>query len=130
VKVLFLSPRLSSQFQTQQAKNIADDDEGEWELIAEYATNHQQAIDAHEIVEHIYRHAENFMHESGTAMQPDNVGKPEDLYPGCLIGESQTCQQYACPMCYSCDRACSEVVIALSFGTQCPEFEPGLFHKA
>ncbi len=43
-----------------------------------------------------------FMHESGTVMQPDYVGKPEDLYVWCLIGESKPCRQYACPMPYSC----------------------------
>ncbi len=42
-----------------QSKHIADDYEGEWELIAENATNHQQAMHAHEIVDDIYRHAEN-----------------------------------------------------------------------
>ena len=42
------------------------------------------------------------MHESGTVMQPDYVGKPEDLYLWCVIGESKTCRQYACPMRYSC----------------------------
>jgi hypothetical protein len=57
-----------------------DDDDYEWKVIAEYATNHEQAMNAHEIVDDIYRHAEIFMHESGTVMQPDNVGKPEDLY--------------------------------------------------
>ena len=62
-----------------QSKHIADDDEDEWEVIAEYATNHQHAMDAHDIVDDIYRRAENFMHESGTVMQPDYVGKPEDL---------------------------------------------------
>ena len=35
-------------------------------------------------------------------MQPDYVGEPEDLYLWCLIGESKTCLQYACLMCYSC----------------------------
>jgi hypothetical protein len=59
-------------------------------------------MDAHEIVDDIYRHAEIFMHESGTVMQPDYVGKQEDLYLWCLIGESKTCLQYACPMRYSC----------------------------
>ena len=43
------------QIQAQQSKHIADDDEDEWELIAEYATNHQRAIDAHEIEDVIYR---------------------------------------------------------------------------
>jgi hypothetical protein len=71
-------------------------------MIAEYATNHQQAMDEHDIVDDIYRHAENFMHESGTAMQPDYVGKPEDLYLWCLIRQSKTCWEYACPMRYSC----------------------------
>jgi hypothetical protein len=70
--------------------------------MAKYATNHQQAMDAHDIVDDIYRHAKNFMHESRTEMQPDYVGKPEDLYLWCLIQESKTCQQYACQMCYSC----------------------------
>jgi hypothetical protein len=53
-------------------------------------------------VDDIYRHAENFMHASGTVMQPDYVGKPEDLYLWCLIGETKTLWQYACPMRYSC----------------------------
>jgi hypothetical protein len=44
----------------------------------------------------------NFVHESGTVIQPDYVGKPEDLYLWCLIWESKTCRQYACPMRYSC----------------------------
>jgi hypothetical protein len=75
------------RIQAPQSKRIADDDEDEWEVIAEYTTNHQQAMDAHDIVYDIYRYAENFMHESGTVMQPDYVGKPEDLYLWCLIGE-------------------------------------------
>ena len=50
-------------------------------------------MDAHDIVDDIYRHAENSMHESGTVMQPDYVIKPEDLYLWCLIGESKTCWQ-------------------------------------
>ncbi len=57
-------------------------------------------MDAHEIVDDIYIHAENFMHESGTVMQPDYVGKLEDLYLWCLIGETKTLWQ--CPMRYSC----------------------------
>jgi hypothetical protein len=36
-----------------------DDDEDEWKVIAEYATNNHQAMDAHYIVDGIYRHAEN-----------------------------------------------------------------------
>ncbi len=63
-----------------QSQLISNDDEDEWEVIAEYAINHQQAMDAHDIFDDIYRHAEIFMHESGTVMQPDYVGKPEDLY--------------------------------------------------
>jgi hypothetical protein len=35
-------------------------------------------MEAHEIVDDIYRHAENFMHESGTVMQPD-YGGPASL---------------------------------------------------
>jgi hypothetical protein len=53
-------------------------------------------------VDDIYRHAENFMHESGMLMEPDYVGKPEDLYLWCLIGETKTLQQFACPMRCSC----------------------------
>jgi hypothetical protein len=43
-----------------------------------------------------------FMHESCPAMQPDYVSKPEDLYLCCLIGQSKTCWEYACPMHCSC----------------------------
>jgi hypothetical protein len=55
-----------------------------------------------DIVDDIYRHAEIFMHERDTIMEPDYVGEQEDLYLWCLIGESKTCRQYACPMHYSC----------------------------
>jgi hypothetical protein len=79
------------RIQAQQSQVISYDDEDyEWKVIAEYATNRQQAMDAHEIVDDIYRYAENFMHESGTVMQPDYVGKPENLYHLCLIGETKT----------------------------------------
>ena len=44
----------------------------------------------------------NFMHASGTVMQPDYVGKPEELWLWCLVGETKTLRQYACPMRYSC----------------------------
>jgi hypothetical protein len=37
-------------------------------------------MDEHDIVNTIYRHAENFMHEGSTVMQPDYVGKEKDLY--------------------------------------------------
>ncbi len=57
-------------------------------------------MDEHEIVDDIYRHAEKFMHESGTVMKPDYVGQPEDLYLWCLIGETETLRQYACPKRY------------------------------
>ncbi len=65
------------RIQAQQSQVISndDDDDDEWKVIAEYATNYQQAMDAHEIVDDIYRHAKNFMHESGT-VQPEYVGKP------------------------------------------------------
>jgi hypothetical protein len=43
-----------------------------------------------------------FMYESGTVNQAVYIGKPEDLYLWCLIGESKTCRQYACPLRYSC----------------------------
>ncbi len=71
-------------------------------IIAEYATNHQQGMNAHDIVDDMYRHTENFMHEGDTVLQPDYVGIPEDLYLWCLIGESKMCLQYACLMRYSC----------------------------
>jgi hypothetical protein len=95
-------PSPVKRIQAPQSKHIADDDEDEWEVTADYATNHQQAM-AHDIANEIYRHSEKFMHESGTVMQPDYAGKPEDLYLWCLmIGESKTCRQQACPMRYSC----------------------------
>ncbi len=48
-------PSPVKQIQAPQSEHIADDDE--WEVIAEFATHHQ-AMDAHEIVDDIYRHAE------------------------------------------------------------------------
>ncbi len=68
-------PSPVKRIQAPQSKHIADDDEDEWEVIAEYATNHQQAMDAHDIVDDIYRHAEKLMYESGMVVQPDYVGK-------------------------------------------------------
>jgi hypothetical protein len=50
-------PSPIKRIQALQSKHIANDDEDEWKVIAEYATNHQQAMDAHEIVDNIYRHA-------------------------------------------------------------------------
>jgi hypothetical protein len=35
-------------------------------------------------------------------MQPDYVSKQENVYRWCLIGQSKTCWEYACPMRYSC----------------------------
>ena len=58
---------------------------------------------AHEIVDdNLTDTPKKIMHESGTVMQPDYVGKPEELYLWCLIGESKTLRQYACLMHYSC----------------------------
>jgi hypothetical protein len=96
-------PSPVKRIQAPQSQVISDDDDDyEWKVIAEYATNNEQAMDAYEIVDDIYRHAENFMHGSGTVMQPDYVCKPEDLYLWCLIGETKTLRQYACPIRYSC----------------------------
>jgi hypothetical protein len=39
-------------------------------------------MDAHDIVDGINRHAEKCMHESGTIMQPDYVGKPDSVTGG------------------------------------------------
>ncbi len=39
---------------------------------------------------------------SGVVMQPDYLGKKEDLYLWCLIGQSKTCWEYVCPMRYFC----------------------------
>ncbi len=47
------------RIQAPQSQVISDDEDDEWEVITEYATNHQQAMDAHEIVDDICRHAEN-----------------------------------------------------------------------
>jgi hypothetical protein len=59
-------PSPVKRIQAPQSQVISDDDEDYvWKVIAGYATNHQQAMDAHEIVDYIYRHAEKFMHESG-----------------------------------------------------------------
>jgi hypothetical protein len=96
-------PSPVKRIQAPQSQVISDDDDDyEWKVIAEYATNHEQAMDVHEIVDDIYTHAENFMHASGTVMQPDSVGKQEDLYLWCLIGETKTLRQYECLMRYSC----------------------------
>jgi hypothetical protein len=56
-------PSPVKRIQAPQSQVISDDNEDcEWKVIADYATNHEQATDAHEIVDDIYRHAENFMH--------------------------------------------------------------------
>ncbi len=46
-------PAPVKRIRAPQSQHIADDDEDEWEVIAEYATNHQQAMDAHAIVDNI-----------------------------------------------------------------------------
>ena len=59
----------------RNCRSYLNDGEDAWEVISEYATNHRQAMDAHEIVDDIYKDAENFMHESGMVMlQPDYDG--------------------------------------------------------
>ncbi len=45
------TPSPVKRIQAPQSEVISDDDEHEWEVIAEYATNHQQAMHAHEIVD-------------------------------------------------------------------------------
>jgi hypothetical protein len=42
-------------------------------------------MDAHDIVDDIYRHTEKFMHESCMVMQPDYVSKPKDLPQAVLV---------------------------------------------
>jgi hypothetical protein len=91
-------PSPVKRIQALQSKHIADEDEDEWELIAEYATNHQQAMDAHGIVDDIYRHDKTKSNKSCRAMQPDYIGKPEDQYLWYLIRLSKTCWEYACLM--------------------------------
>ncbi len=66
-------PSPVKQIQAPQSRCIANDDEDEWEVIAEYPKNHQQAMDAHDIVDDIYRHAEILVRESGTVIQPDYI---------------------------------------------------------
>ncbi len=99
-------PSTVKRIQAQQSQLISDDEEDEWEVIAEYSANHQQAMDAHEIAHDIFRHAEKIMHARGTVIQADYVGKPdslpEDLYPWCLILQSKKGWEYACLMCYFC----------------------------
>jgi hypothetical protein len=95
-------PSPVKQIQAPSSKHIANDDEDEWKVIAKYVTYYQQAMDAHDIVDDIYRHTENFMHDSGMVMQPDYVSKPDDLYLWCLIRHSKTSWEHACPMRYSC----------------------------
>ncbi len=52
-------PSPVKRIQAPQSQVISDDDEDyERKVIAEYATNHQQAMHAHEIVDDIHRHAE------------------------------------------------------------------------
>ncbi len=56
-------PSPVKRIQGPQSQVISDDDDDdEWNLkvIAEYATNLQQAMNAHEIVDDIYRHSEIF----------------------------------------------------------------------
>jgi hypothetical protein len=71
-------------------------------------------MDAREIVDDIYRHAKTFMHKGGMVMQLDYVGKPEDLYLWCLIRQSKTCWEYACPMRISC--GCRKTLLLETIG--------------
>jgi hypothetical protein len=54
-------------------------------------------MDAHEIANEIYRHAEKLMQKNSMVMQPD-YGGPVSL----VILQSKMCWEYACPMRYSC----------------------------
>jgi hypothetical protein len=68
----------------------------------DWATNHQKALDANEIVYDVYRHSKKLMHESGLVMQADYVGKTEDLYLWSLLWQSKTCFEIERPMRLSC----------------------------
>jgi hypothetical protein len=79
-----------------------DDDEHAWEVWAEYATDQRSAMDTDEIVEHLGRKAEEFMHQSGTYMQPGHIGKADDLYLFVPIVMSKVSCKYMCPHDPSC----------------------------
>jgi hypothetical protein len=95
LKLYFLARRANS---APAIGTHSDEDDDECEVIAENAINHQQAMDAHEIVDDIFQHTENSMYESGMVMQPDYLGKQEDLYLSswCLIRGSKTYWEYGC----------------------------------
>jgi hypothetical protein len=42
-----------------------DDEEDEWNVVAEYATNQRNSMDTVEIVKDIWYRAEQFMHQAG-----------------------------------------------------------------
>jgi hypothetical protein len=51
-------------------------DENAWTVVAEYVTNQGARMDFHENVDHTYRHAEKFIHESGSVLEQELVGTP------------------------------------------------------
>ena len=42
-------------------------------------------MDMPEIIENVFMHATEFMHQSGMRMDGDHVGKPQDLYLWCSV---------------------------------------------
>ncbi len=59
-------------------KEIVVEDEDECEVIVEYEIIEWDVV-GDEVINDTYDLAKDFMHERGLEMQPDYVGKPEDL---------------------------------------------------
>jgi hypothetical protein len=91
----------SSISDVQRSKEIVDEDEDKWEVIDKYEIIEWDVV-GNEVNNDIYSLADDFMHEIGLVMQPDYVGKPEDLYLWCLVRDSKTCLEYRSPMSFSC----------------------------
>ena len=59
-------------------------------------------MDTADIVEDIWRKAQEFMHLSGTYMDDAHIGKADDLYLFQTIVESKISRTYICPDDHAC----------------------------
>ena len=67
-------------------------------VVAEYPTTSGMATDVPDIVDAMYRHAEEHMHTGGLCMDENHVGSPTDFHMWKLVHESTSSMYWNCPM--------------------------------
>ena len=74
-------------------------------------------MDTAEIVEDIWRKAQEFMHLSGTYMDDAHIGKADDLYLFQTIVDSKVSRTYICPDDHACQ--CGAGIRVTEFKRKC-----------